>query len=54
MKMPTPKIYHTTNWSSYNQVLIKLGNISIWFDPKLNGMPSHKASMVEIKPIQIQ
>ena len=34
MKKPTPKIYRTTNWSSYNQALIKRGNISIWFDPK--------------------
>ncbi|KCX87277.1 tnpA domain protein, partial [Acinetobacter baumannii 6112] len=33
MKKPTPKIYLTTNWSSYNQALIKRGNISIWFDP---------------------
>ncbi|WP_419820368.1 IS5 family transposase [Acinetobacter sp.] len=34
MKKPAPKIYHTTNWPSYNQALIKRGNISIWFDPK--------------------
>ena len=34
MKKPAPKIYRTTNWSSYNQALIKRGNISIWFDPK--------------------
>ena len=34
MKKPVPKIYRTTNWSSYNQALIKRGNISIWFDPK--------------------
>ena len=34
LNKPTPKIYRTTNWSSYNQALIKRGNISIWFDPK--------------------
>jgi hypothetical protein len=34
MNKPTPKIYRTTNWSSYNQALINRGNISIWFDPK--------------------
>ena len=34
MKKPTLKIYCTTNWSSYNQALIKRGNISIWFDPQ--------------------
>ncbi|ENU42945.1 hypothetical protein F985_03843 [Acinetobacter seifertii] len=34
MKKPASKIYRTTNWSSYNLVLIKQGNISIWFDPQ--------------------
>ena len=34
MNNPTPKIYRTTNWSSYNRALINRGNISIWFDPK--------------------
>ena len=34
MNKPTPKIYRTTNWPSYNQALIKRGNISIWFDPQ--------------------
>ena len=33
MNKPTPKIYRTTNWSSYNQALINRGNIAIWFDP---------------------
>ena len=33
MNKPTPKIYRTTNWSSYNSALINRGNISIWFDP---------------------
>ena len=33
MNKPPSKIYRTTNWSSYNQALIKRGNISIWFDP---------------------
>jgi len=27
-----PKVYRTTNWSSYNKALINRGNISIWFD----------------------
>ena len=34
MNKPPPKIYRTTNWSSYNRALINRGNISIWFDPK--------------------
>lgn len=34
MKKPASKIYRTTNWSSYNQALIKRGNISTWFDPQ--------------------
>ena len=34
MKNPASKIYRTTNWSSYNQALIKRGNISTWFDPQ--------------------
>ena len=33
MNKPTPKIYRTTNWSSYNRALINRGNIAIWFDP---------------------
>ncbi len=33
MKKPAPKIYRTTNWSSYNRALINRGNISICFDP---------------------
>ena len=32
MKKPTPKIYRTTNWSTYNKALINRGNISIWFE----------------------
>ena len=35
MKKSAPKIYRTTNWSSYNRALIKRGNISIWFDPTI-------------------
>ena len=34
MNKPTPKIYRTTNWSSYNSALINRGNLSIWLDPK--------------------
>ena len=33
MNKPTPKIYRTMNWSSYNRALINRGNISIWLDP---------------------
>ncbi|MEG1709794.1 MAG: IS5 family transposase [Acinetobacter sp.] len=33
MSKPTPKIYRTTNWFTYNKALIHRGNISIWFDP---------------------
>ena len=33
MNKPTPKIYRTYNWSTYNQALINRGNIAIWFDP---------------------
>ena len=33
MNKPTPKIYRTLNWSSYNRALINRGNIAIWFDP---------------------
>ena len=34
MNKPTPKIYRTINWSTYNRALINRGNIAIWFDPK--------------------
>ena len=34
MNKPTPKIYRTTNWSSYNCALINRGNLTIWFDPE--------------------
>ena len=44
MNKPTPKIYRTTNWSTYNRVLINRGNIAIWFDPKTqwNAQPKSK------------
>ena len=32
MNKLTPKIYRTTNWSTYNRALINRGNISVWFD----------------------
>ncbi len=51
MNKPTPKIYRTTNWSSYNRALINRGNIAIWFDPIRNGMLNQKVNKVEIKPI---
>ncbi|EXB37945.1 iS5 family transposase [Acinetobacter baumannii 1440422] len=55
MNKPTPKIYRTTNWPTYNRALINRGNIAIWFDPaKHNGMLNQKANMVEIKLIPIQ
>ena len=34
MNKPTPKIYRTTNWPTYNKALINRGNIAIWFDSK--------------------
>jgi len=34
MNKPTPKIYRTTNWSSYNCALINRGKLTIWFDPE--------------------
>ena len=34
MNKPTPKIYRTFNWSTYNRALINRGNIAFWFDPK--------------------
>lgn len=34
MKKSTPKIYRTTNWSTYNRALINRGNIALWFDPE--------------------
>jgi hypothetical protein len=54
MNKPTPKIYRTTNWSSYNSALINRGNLSIWFDPKTQWYAQPKGKMVEIKLIQIQ
>lgn len=33
MNKPTPKIYRTTNWSTYIRAFINCGNISVWFDP---------------------
>ena len=33
MNKPAPKIFRTTNWSTYKRALINRGNISIWFDP---------------------
>lgn len=54
MKKPASKIYRTTNWSSYNLVLIKQGNISIWFDPQTQSYDQPQVSMEEIKPILIQ
>lgn len=43
MKKPAPKIYRTTNWSTYNQALVNRGNITIWFDPKTQWYAHSKA-----------
>ncbi|MBJ9947584.1 IS5 family transposase [Acinetobacter bereziniae] len=32
MNKSTPKIYRTTNWSSYNRALSNRGNLTIWFE----------------------
>ena len=42
MNKPTPKIYHTTTWSSYNRALINHVNIAIWFDPATQWYASSK------------
>jgi hypothetical protein len=54
MNKPTPKIYRTTNWPTYNRALINRGNIAIWFDPATQWYAQPKANMVEIKLIPIQ
>ena len=56
MKKRTPKTYYTTNWCSYNQALIKPGNISIQFDSKTQryAQPQgeHGQNRIESIPIQ--
>ena len=42
MNKPTPKIYRTTHWWSYNRALIHRGNIAIWFDPATQWYASEK------------
>jgi hypothetical protein len=55
MNKSTPKIYRTTNWSSYNRALINRGNIAIWFDPATQWYaPSKGKNKDEIKLIPIQ
>jgi len=54
MNKPPPKIYGTTNWSSYNQALINRGNISIWFDPKTQWYAQSQSKQGQIKPTPIQ
>ena len=49
MNKSTPKIYRTTNWSSYNRALINRGNIAIWFDPATQWYAPSKANKDEIK-----
>ncbi|EKP46973.1 hypothetical protein ACINNAV82_2000 [Acinetobacter baumannii Naval-82] len=49
MNKSTPKIYRTTNWSSYNRALINRGNIAIWFDPATQWYAPSKGKKDEIK-----
>ena len=44
MNKPAPKVYRTTNWSSYNRALINRGNLSIWFDPTTQWYAQPKGS----------
>lgn len=34
MRKPTPQVYPTTDWRSYNPALKQLGSLIIWFDPE--------------------
>lgn len=49
MNKPTPKIYRTTNWSSYNQDLINHGNMPCGLILILSVMNNRKENKVEIK-----
>jgi hypothetical protein len=53
MNKPTPKIYRTTNWSSYNSALINRGNIQFGLIPRRNGTLNQRQT-IEIKLIPIQ
>ena len=51
MNKPTPKIYRTLNWSTYNRALINRGNMPFGLIQKLSGMHKQRANKVEIKLI---
>ena len=36
MSRPTPTIYKTRNWPSYNEALKCRGSLTIWFDPEMS------------------
>lgn len=50
MNKSTPKIYLTTNYSSYNRALINRGHLTIWFDSetKWYAQPQGKHSRNQI------
>ena len=39
MNSPTPPIYKTKNWPTYNEPLKQRGSLTIWFDPELVWVP---------------
>ncbi|EXW83017.1 tnpA domain protein, partial [Acinetobacter baumannii 44467_1] len=49
MNKSTPKIYRTTNWSSYNRALIIVEILPFGLILLRNGMPHQKANKDEIK-----
>lgn len=54
MKKAAPKIYCTTNWSTYNRALINRGNMPFGLIPKLSGMRKQMVNKIEIKLILTQ
>jgi hypothetical protein len=44
MSRPTPPVYKTRNWPSYNEALKRRGSLTIWFDPDMtwDAAPSGK------------
>jgi hypothetical protein len=36
MSKPTSPAYETTNWTAYNEALMRRGSLTIWFDPEMN------------------
>ncbi|EXC07264.1 iS5 family transposase [Acinetobacter baumannii 25935_8] len=49
MNKSTPKIYRTTNWSSYNRALLIVEILPFGLILLRNGMPHQKANKDEIK-----